>query len=47
MGISSILCPCFSNTEEEAVQLTKAVPLLLEDELTKQGANHSKGDYWA
>jgi hypothetical protein len=31
----------FSNTEEEAVQLTKVV-LLLEDELTKQGAHCSK-----
>jgi hypothetical protein len=29
----------FSNTEEEAVQLTKVV-LLLEDELTKQGAHY-------
>lgn len=33
----------FSNTEEEAVQLTKVVPFLLEDELTKQGAHYSKG----
>jgi hypothetical protein len=47
MGISSFPCPCFSKTEEESVQLTKAVPLLLEDKLTKQGANHSKGNYWA
>jgi hypothetical protein len=31
----------FSNTEEEAVQLTKVV-LFLEDELTKQGAHCSK-----
>ncbi|RAR47628.1 type 1 glutamine amidotransferase domain-containing protein [Flavobacterium lacus] len=37
----------FSNTEEEAVQLTKVVPFLLEDELTKQGAIYSKGDDWA
>jgi putative intracellular protease/amidase len=37
----------FSNTEEEAVQLTKVVPFLLEDELTKQGAHYSKGDDWA
>jgi hypothetical protein len=35
----------FSNTEEEAVQLTKVV-LLLEDELTKQGAHCSKGAGW-
>ncbi len=37
----------FSNTEEEAVQLTNVVPFLLEDELTKQGAHYSKGDDWA
>jgi putative intracellular protease/amidase len=37
----------FSNTEEEAVQLTKVVPFLLEDELTKQGAHYTKGDDWA
>lgn len=37
----------FSNSEEEAVQLTKIVPFLLEDELIKQGANYQKGDDWA
>jgi putative intracellular protease/amidase len=37
----------FSNTEEEAVKLTKVVPFLLEDELTKHGAHYSKGDDWA
>jgi len=37
----------FSNTEEEAVQLTDVVPFLLEDELTKHGAHYSKGDDWA
>jgi putative intracellular protease/amidase len=37
----------FSNTEEEAVQLTKVVPFLLEDELTKNGAHYSKGADWA
>ncbi|PQB06973.1 type 1 glutamine amidotransferase domain-containing protein [Polaribacter filamentus] len=37
----------FSNTEEEAVKLTKVVPFLLEDELTKRGAHYSKGDDWA
>lgn len=36
----------FSNTEEEAVQLTKIVPFLLEDELTKQGALYSKANDW-
>ncbi|HEA22174.1 hypothetical protein LCGC14_1145660 [marine sediment metagenome] len=37
----------FSNTEEEAVNLTNVVPFLLEDELTKNGAHYSKGDDWA
>jgi putative intracellular protease/amidase len=36
----------FSNTEEEAVQLTEMVPFLLEDELKKLGANYSKGPDW-
>ena len=37
----------FSNTEEEAVQLTKVVPFLLEDELKKQGAHYTKGNDWS
>lgn len=37
----------FSNTEEEAVQLTNVVPFLLEDELKKHGALYSKGDDWS
>lgn len=37
----------FSNTEEEAVKLSKIVPFLLEDELTKHGAIYSKGADWA
>lgn len=37
----------FSDTEEEAVKLTKVVPFLLEDELTKLGAKYSKGDDWS
>lgn len=37
----------FSNTEEEAVKLTKIVPFLLEDELKKHGAHYSKGNDWA
>lgn len=37
----------FSNTEEEAVQLTKIVPFLLEDELKKLGAIYSKGADWS
>jgi putative intracellular protease/amidase len=37
----------FSNSEEEAFKLTQVVPFLLEDELTKQGANYSKVDDWA
>lgn len=36
----------FSNTEEEAVQLTKVVPFLVEDELNKLGATYSKGSDW-
>ena len=36
----------FSNTEEEAVQLTAVVPFLLEDELVKLGGNYSKSDDW-
>ena len=36
----------FSNTEEEAVKLTKVVPFLLEEELKKHGAHYYKGDDW-
>lgn len=36
----------FSNSEEDAVQLTDVVPFLLEDELTKQGADYQKGADW-
>ena len=36
----------FSNMEEEAVGLTKVVPFLLENELTKLGAHYSKGADW-
>lgn len=36
----------FSNTEEEAVQLTNVVPFLLEDELKKLGGIYSKGNDW-
>ena len=37
----------FSNTEEEAVQLTDVVPFLLEDELKKLGGIYSKKEDWA
>lgn len=37
----------FSNTEEEAVKLTKVVPFLLEDKLKENGANYSKGADWS
>ena len=37
----------FTNTEEEAVGLTKAVPFLLEDELKSKGGMYSKKDDWA
>lgn len=36
----------FSNSEEEAVQLTDVVPFLLEDELNRLGGNYSKGADW-
>jgi putative intracellular protease/amidase len=37
----------FSNTEEQAVELTKVVPFLLEDKLKENGANYSKGADWS
>jgi putative intracellular protease/amidase len=37
----------FSNSEEEAVQLTDVVPFLLEDELKKLGGLYSKGADWS
>ncbi len=36
----------FSNTEEDAVQLTEIVPFLVEDELKARGGNYSKADDW-
>ncbi len=36
----------FTNTEEEAVQLTDIVPFLLEDELVKLGGDFQKADDW-
>ena len=36
----------FSNTEEDAVQLTDVVPFLLEEELKSKGANYSKDEDW-
>ena len=36
----------FTNTEEEAVGLTKVVPFLVEDMLKKNGGNYSKGGDW-
>jgi len=36
----------FSNTEEDAVQLTAVVPFLVEDMLQKNGGIYSKGDDW-
>lgn len=36
----------FSNSEEEAVGLTKVVPFLVEDMLKQNGANYSKADDW-
>jgi putative intracellular protease/amidase len=37
----------FTNTEEEAVQLTDVVPFLLEDELKNRGGIYSKKEDWA
>lgn len=37
----------FTNTEEDAVQLTDVVPFLLEDELKNKGGNYSKKEDWA
>ncbi len=36
----------FSNTEEDAVQLSEIVPFMLEDELKAKGASYSKVDDW-
>ncbi|GGD63296.1 type 1 glutamine amidotransferase domain-containing protein [Lacimicrobium alkaliphilum] len=36
----------FSNSEEQAVQLTDVVPFLLEDKLQALGGSFSKGDDW-
>ncbi|MEO6422399.1 MAG: type 1 glutamine amidotransferase domain-containing protein, partial [Candidatus Nitrotoga sp.] len=36
----------FSNTEEDAVQLSDVVPFLLEDELKAKRGNYSKADDW-
>ncbi|WP_213936590.1 type 1 glutamine amidotransferase domain-containing protein [Pseudomonas sp. dw_612] len=37
----------FSNSEEEAVQLTDVVPFLVEEELKAKGGIYSKGEDWA
>ena len=37
----------FTNSEEEAVQLTEIVPFLLEDELKNKGGIYSKKEDWA
>ncbi|MFD2785151.1 type 1 glutamine amidotransferase domain-containing protein [Hymenobacter rubripertinctus] len=37
----------FTNSEEEAVQLTDIVPFLVEDMLKENGGNYSKGADWA
>lgn len=36
----------FTNSEEDAVQLTSVVPFLVEDMLKENGAVYSKGDDW-
>lgn len=37
----------FTNTEEEAVQLTDVVPFLVQDMLQENGGIYSKGDDWS
>ncbi|MET4732730.1 putative intracellular protease/amidase [Thalassospira sp. MBR-102] len=37
----------FTNDEEKAVGLEKVVPLLIEDEFTKQGGLYERADIWA
>ena len=37
---------CFTNTEEEGVQLTDVVPFLLEDVLKANGGDYQKGADW-
>lgn len=37
----------FTNTEEDAVALTKIVPFLVEDMLKANGGTYEKGDDWA
>lgn len=36
----------FSNSEEDAVEMSDVVPFLVEDELKAKGANYSKADDW-
>ncbi len=36
----------FTNSEEEAVGLTKVAPFLIEDEIKAKGGNYSKGPDW-
>ena len=37
---------CFSNSEEDAVELTKVMPFLLETLLVEHGGKYSKADLW-
>ncbi|PMX90587.1 type 1 glutamine amidotransferase domain-containing protein, partial [Pseudomonas sp. GW460-13] len=37
----------FTNSEEEAVQLTKVVPFLVEDMLKANGGRFTRGEDWA
>ncbi|SMG51884.1 Putative intracellular protease/amidase [Marivirga sericea] len=37
----------FTNSEEEAVQLTEVVPFLLEDMLAEKGGTFTKGENWS
>lgn len=44
--VSGLKVTGFSNTEEDAVQLSAVVPFMLEDKLKELGGKYEKGDDW-
>lgn len=44
--VAGLKCTGFTDTEEEAVGLTKAVPFLIEAEFKKQGGKFERSDDW-
>ncbi len=44
--VSGLNVTGFSNTEEDAVQLSSVVPFMLEDKLKELGGLYEKGDDW-